>query len=618
MQSIFRLPWCSDPIGGESKQDVMLQKMRQAPMVDMPLFNKLKRKRSGSPDFVPDVKRKRPCETSMHFLNTKTIPQGNSETRQAPPPEVYNLETEQDSTDNSGLRKMDDGAPLTALVSSDLTPLQETIKQQFNLEILMKHRELRLIDQEIAKCQIALEQLRRCEIIPYPSKHLSNDVSSGTGAALRAQSGFTQPTAPAPWGVTDGPYSRHYSSWLLPDSTFDPVSMAQTPTSYDPYAIVRGDRSTRNSGASWKPVKSRHNRESVNSFSPQAPVAPAPSRNKGGPLVLKRLSDNQFVKLVCTKCHRSDFSSVQGFLNHCRIAHKIDYKSHEAAAQDCGHLLEAHEADLAATAPPPVGTTVRTPAPKPLPPAPVTTKVHHLNQEFIPRPTWKRQRLAYAQALSRQPSTPTVQPATTTTHASVVSSAAAPFLSAHLAKRGIGVNLAAIIAKLGEKIDLGPETDDADDNSPGTTTPITGPTRFIGGKVDRPASRKGFHQAGSRPRPAPLSAPLASQSMSSEVPESPQEDHELSPHTADSNPGLVSDHEDDPPSDPEETGSVIVPAQTMRSNYGGCGEAMDLDVEVDDEGEGHGVVIRARGEGQGGVGRMDGPARGGRGFGREK
>jgi len=39
---------------------------------------------------------------------------------------------------------------------SRLSPLQQLIEHQFNLEILTKHRELRLIDQEMARCQTAL------------------------------------------------------------------------------------------------------------------------------------------------------------------------------------------------------------------------------------------------------------------------------------------------------------------------------------------------------------------------------------------------------------------------------------------------------------------------------
>jgi GATA zinc finger len=43
--------------------------------------------------------------------------------------------------------------------------LRNAIESHFGLEILLKHDELRLINQEMAKCQIALEQLRRCHLI---------------------------------------------------------------------------------------------------------------------------------------------------------------------------------------------------------------------------------------------------------------------------------------------------------------------------------------------------------------------------------------------------------------------------------------------------------------------
>src|SRR5208282_692912 len=47
-----------------------------------------------------------------------------------------------------------------------LDTLRDAIESQLSLEILLKHDELRLINQEMAKCQIALEQLRRCHLIP--------------------------------------------------------------------------------------------------------------------------------------------------------------------------------------------------------------------------------------------------------------------------------------------------------------------------------------------------------------------------------------------------------------------------------------------------------------------
>lgn len=613
MQSIFRLPWCSDTFGPDAPKPDMtvLQKPRPASVVDMSVLNKLKRKRSDSAapldsPFDRDSKRRRPCDTGLPIPSAL----GNYKESQAPvsggkfdgrrdspvSEDSSVLNNRQDSFDVADAvsanhvrgAKMDDGAPLAAsqIIASNASPIQQAIQHQFDLEILMKHRELRLIEQELAKCQVALEQLRRCELMPFPgSDGFSANVSSGIGAALRAQSGYSQPQAPAPWGVTDGPYTKHYASWLLPDQTFDSVSNTQS--AFPEFAAIRGDgRPSRTSVGAWaKPSKRSFHRDSISGYPPQVAshtASPAPTpRAKGGPLVLKRLSDNQYVKLVCTKCHRSDFSSVQGFLNHCRIAHKIDYKSHEAAAQDCGHVLEDHEAELAATAPPPVGSAIRAPVPKPAPPQPVVSKVHHLNHDIIPRPTWKSQRSAYIEALNKQQTAPvpTIFSGSVTASKALVPSASQPFLSAHLARNGVGIDLKAIVARLGEKIDLGPEPEDMDDfiASPKASGEQTG-------------SRKGFHQAGNRPRPAPLQMPTMD---SSEHPASPSE-HDLSPRTADSNPGMVSDNEDDPNSDIEDTGSVIVPTDTVHVHEG-CGDAMDIDLEVDDDHDGHAVIIRSRG-----------------------
>jgi ADA HAT complex component 1 len=34
---------------------------------------------------------------------------------------------------------------------------------------------------------------------------------------------------------------------------------------------------------------------------------------------------------------------VQGFINHCRIAHKIEYASHEDAVRSCGVEIDVAE-----------------------------------------------------------------------------------------------------------------------------------------------------------------------------------------------------------------------------------------------------------------------------------
>jgi hypothetical protein len=66
------------------------------------------------------------------------------------------------------------------------------------------------------------------------------------------------------------------------------------------------------------------------------------SKENAGPSILKR-ADGQLVKLVCLDCRRENFGSTQGFINHCRIAHRREFKSHEEAAVQSGQPVELDE-----------------------------------------------------------------------------------------------------------------------------------------------------------------------------------------------------------------------------------------------------------------------------------
>jgi len=224
--------------------------------------------------------------------------------------------------------------------------IRDAIDSQFSLEILLKHNELRLINQELAKCQTALEQLRRCHLIPFPPTVANpvslEDVSNGTGPAV-GQRGRVPEWAP-PFGVTDGPYSRHYTKWLIPDPKFDGVVAESSEGSRAGKSVLDG-RSTRNSfnEGSTPSSKSRSHRGIASQKLQALPSGYPPVKEKAGPCVLKR-GDGQMVKLICIDCQRHDFSSTQGFINHCRISHRRDFKSHEEAAVACGHPAEFDEA----------------------------------------------------------------------------------------------------------------------------------------------------------------------------------------------------------------------------------------------------------------------------------
>ncbi|RKF55831.1 putative e3 ubiquitin-protein ligase hula [Erysiphe neolycopersici] len=231
-------------------------------------------------------------------------------------------------------------------MANEIEPISETnliantIESQFSLEILLKHQELRLIDQELAKCQIALEQIRRCHLIPYPGNletpEARLNISDGTCP-------FYQENNPATWappfGVTDGPYSRHYAKWLIPDTSFDGVAWQNVNLSCKAEPMSTAQSVRKNHTESIAKVglrgKTSQKHHTLSSGYTQ-------TREKVGPCILKR-GDGQTVKLVCLDCDREDFLSTQGFINHCRIAHQRDFKSHVEAANASGKFVKIDE-----------------------------------------------------------------------------------------------------------------------------------------------------------------------------------------------------------------------------------------------------------------------------------
>jgi len=236
--------------------------------------------------------------------------------------------------------------PGTVSTKPDKEKLRQTLNSQISLEILLRHNELRLIDQEIAKCQIALEQLRRCTEIPYPITKLSPSVSQGQGPSIRSSRIALQPESPAPWGVTDGPYTRHYAKWLLPDPLFDGGDLpGRTGLNSQVGKTPIKGRSTRGSFADPSTPAGNLKAQRAGKFQALSSGYPLP-KDRTGPMMQKRKSDGLLVKLVCPDCRRDNFSSAQGFINHCRIAHSRNFASHDAAAEACGEPVDVDEAGV--------------------------------------------------------------------------------------------------------------------------------------------------------------------------------------------------------------------------------------------------------------------------------
>lgn len=236
-------------------------------------------------------------------------------------------------------------SPATAKVSSEQTDqIADIVNEHFGKEILLRHQELRFINQELAKCQAALEQLRRCHLIPYPTTcptpQQMLDIVDGNVPAVQSKTSGPNPQWAPPYGVVDGPYARHYAKWLIPDPKFD-GQMPEWIQMSEATRNVEG-RSTRNSVVSLPEGATIGKRTARGQCGQKLPSAiPAAPKTKG-PCILKR-NDGVMVKLVCFGCQREDFSSTQGFINHVRISHSTELKSHEEAAIRCGQPIDDSE-----------------------------------------------------------------------------------------------------------------------------------------------------------------------------------------------------------------------------------------------------------------------------------
>ncbi|KAJ5160505.1 uncharacterized protein N7482_007509 [Penicillium canariense] len=584
---MFRLlPWPS-PIGGNkvmTEEVKMLAPASCAPGVNvnvnaLSLAPMLKRKRSDST--VTDA----PASTKLRAENPVAPP-----TLPTPAPTIAPASAPAASPAvPSPVATVQEPAPApVASVRPDVNRLRDTITAQLSLEVLLKHNELRLIDQEIAKCQVALEQLRRCAEIPYPGSAVagsSADVSAGTGASVLLPGNGPAPISPAPWGVTDGPYARHYARWLLPDPRFDggEADMGSFAFSGGSLALSEG-RSTRGNPMDFSSLagKTRPSRTSLQtklqSLSNGYPVV----KEKAGPMLIRRKSDQVLVKLVCLDCRRDNFSSTQGFINHCRIAHNRNFASHDAAAMASGEPVEVDEAGAvvggsrsestsSAVQPPGFVHPLIRSAPLPTP-----SKESITPQKPLP---------AHVPAAVATPP-PTVQPqpgrrsmpVKPTSNPSFLASPAMPHLSALMRDRGLGLNLGKLVEEAKTPVDLSGLSDDESDYESGHPSKETSQTPSQqGAPVARQPMRTPAAQAASQRSEARKGLDRGPHDVPDRTPSRPPHqqsfldlssfqggahhsptgtpreadcfDHpaNLSPNTLESNqaPSLVSDDEDD-------------------------------------------------------------------------
>ncbi|KAJ5131797.1 hypothetical protein N7448_005955 [Penicillium atrosanguineum] len=559
------LPSWPSAIGGNKvmAEEVKMLSSSCAPGANIALSPMLKRKRSDSTVADAPVTTKFRTEDPVAFSSQPT-----------PSPTVTSTSDHVASPSPSGATarppaQAASGAP-------DVNRLRDNLTAQISLEVLLKHNELRLIDQEIAKCQVALEQLRRCSEIPFPGSAVagvSADVSSGSGASLLKPGNGPAALSPAPWGVTEGPYSRHYARWLLPDPRFDggEVRSGLSTASGAGLPLVEG-RSTRGNPVDYPMLagKSRPSRNSTGEkLSAGLPSGYPIVKEKAGPMIVRRKSDQVMVKLVCLDCRRDNFSSTQGFINHCRIAHGRNFASHDAAAMASGEPVEVDEAGTVVGGRsestssvasqgyvhPLIRSAAQPPTPSNALPTPSKDALTPRKQsDLISAVATPPATVLSNQSFRRQ--TKLVKPV----NPSFMASPATPHLSALMRDRGLGLDMSKLVEESKAPVDLSGLSDDESDmeesrqptrrasqepsqqSTPAARQPMRMPTSQAAS--ERTESRKGLERATHGPQLSYEMTPLP-------APASPAVHHrELfasRPNTIESNqaPSLVSDDEDD-------------------------------------------------------------------------
>ena len=284
----------------------------------------------------------------------------------------------------------------------------------------------------------------------------------------------------------------------------------------------------------------------------------------------------------------------------------MDYKSHDAAAIDCGRLLDENEV---ANLPP---ETQNTPVSKPSVSRATTIVTATPTRNNLVHPFNTIGGASVAISIPKTKSS-TKRKAVPKLNRSIASSNGPAFtpstqmprLSAQFAKHQVGGDLEAALVNARQRIDLSAEEELPSPGTPEMESPldyVSGARKGAGAgragmtvpSMGRPISQKGYRQPMQRPRPSPLGPPTQMLTQhSSELLDSPHDTSiDLSPHTADSNPGLVSDHEDD---DHGSASEEEAPQATMRRPINvptTCADNVEIDVAVDDDMVEDGVIIR--------------------------
>lgn len=205
--------------------------------------------------------------------------------------------------------------------------LRSVISAEFDLEIQLKSQEVCAIDAEIAKIHSLMLQIKQAYETNPEKVATANTMPEFTD--FYANFFYTKPQPKK--ATVNNSHGRNSDSSQDVDSD---SSMRKRHYSFNfdntttPAKMLRSQSFS--TSLSERPSRLRK-QDSVDRSSITKPKC------------IIRRNDGVLVRLVCPKCHRDNFGSAQGFINHCRISHSLELTTHDAAAVECG--VEVEEQD---------------------------------------------------------------------------------------------------------------------------------------------------------------------------------------------------------------------------------------------------------------------------------
>ncbi|KAJ1981125.1 hypothetical protein H4R34_002201 [Dimargaris verticillata] len=173
-------------------------------------------------------------------------------------------------------------SPANSLTMRD--KIERIIRYQFDLEIHLKQREVAIIQEELSRARQA-----------------QSDLEQWAAHGTIPESAFTPANTTTASAVTPAvPLSKRHAAHPLALETERPKRRRTT----------RGE--------------------------PTAPASKRPGNGNVHEGLIVQRYDGVTVKVTCPTCHREKFNSLQGFLNHTRITHALEFASHEEAVRLCG------------------------------------------------------------------------------------------------------------------------------------------------------------------------------------------------------------------------------------------------------------------------------------------